>query len=671
MTSQSPHPLHKGELDIQKRMKSPTEISRNLPHYIDPSMPWQHKDFYTRLPYLAVATIDADGRPWATLLVTASDIDHGIGIASVSQNELNVHSMTTNMDPFVRALNSRRRIFADEQLLFAGVGVDFSNRRRNKLAGNITDYSMPGKDRLHIVLNSDQHLGNCPKYITVRDLEPYARQADLAFDGFESFGGTLDRHAQKIIARSSTVYLATRHLPESNDFELDKRDMGLNHRGGAPGFVRIEQSGGHSSGLEPVTHLVLPDHSGNRFYQSLGNVQTDPQVGITFPDFSTGDVLYLTGLAENLFGEEAETVMPRVSLITRIRITGAVHIRQSLNLRMSSSEQYSPYNPPIRFLRTELTDIHNVREPQTTDNERIRATLVKTQDLSDSIKRFTFELSKPVNLPLPGGFGIFDFSEYFRSEYKHMNDLNPQAVNDDYIRTWTISSAGTYDVNKKGFANSRRIDITVKHKIDGSVSSFLHDHGPFAAEHSRSDLAVDFIGSGGGFSCFSHVAKNEPPTIPERMLWIAGGVGITPFLAMWDGILSLANAIDTTGAALTTDIVLAFAARDDDINVLRHFLKERQKRSANVRLRIMGFQTSHRNGELDQENTNSILSEYSSPLLEIQQQRIDRATLSAINNLTEREIFLCGPDAFMRHSESCLEAILGTELTIRKESYSF
>ena len=61
--------------------------------------------------------------------------------------------------------------------------------------------------------------------------------------------------------------------------------MGVNHRGGAPGFVRVYEE---NDGDAVTTYLVLPDHSGNRFYQSLGNIETDPQVGLVFHGFHHG-----------------------------------------------------------------------------------------------------------------------------------------------------------------------------------------------------------------------------------------------------------------------------------------------------------------------------------------------------------------------------------------------
>ncbi|MEM7612833.1 MAG: oxidoreductase, partial [Pseudomonadota bacterium] len=409
-------------------------------------------------------------------------------------------------------------------------------------------FNKASQETTQLRLKSDQHLGNCPKYITARQLQPFSRNPEVVLDRFDSFDGSLPDSCRALIERSSTIYLATRHVPETASGPYAEQDMGLNHRGGAPGFVRVYEEPSSTEVTGPgvsedarTTYVVLPDYSGNRFYQSLGNVESDGLVGLTFPDFSTGDMLYLTGIAENLYEQEAEDLMPRVGLLTRVQITGVVYVRAAMQLRMTSNEAFSPYNPPVRYLRTEFADQRLVRESLTPSNQRIRACLVSTRKLSSSVRTFTFELLAPVAATLPGGFGIFDFSEYFDSTYRHMDESNPQRVNDDYIRTWTISSAAGFSRKDKKLDTVQQIDITVKHKRGGAVSSFLHDKA--AAHIEAAPLSVDFVGSGGGFSCFSQHAPDELPTVPPRMLWIAGGVGITPFMAMWDGILGLEKAL--------------------------------------------------------------------------------------------------------------------------------
>jgi len=42
----------------------------------------------------------------------------------------------------------------------------------------------------------------------------------------------------------------------------------------------------------------------------LGNVEATPLTSLTFASFKTGDILYLTGNARNLYGVEAQVIMP-------------------------------------------------------------------------------------------------------------------------------------------------------------------------------------------------------------------------------------------------------------------------------------------------------------------------------------------------------------------------
>ena len=116
--------------------------------------------------------------------------------------------------------------------------------------------------------------------------------------------------------------------------------------------------------------------------------------------------------------------MPRVSLLTRIKLTGAVFVKNGLNLKLTSEEQFSPYNPLVKHSRQDLEQMGYaiIALDSTATNT---ATLVSTQALSDSIKTFNFKLSSPINVPLPGGFGVFDFSDILDVGYSHMNEANP------------------------------------------------------------------------------------------------------------------------------------------------------------------------------------------------------------------------------------------------------
>jgi len=463
-----------------------------------------------------------------------------------------------------------------------------------------------------------------------------------------------------VINRASTAFLATKHIDKDNAAG-SQTDMGVNHRGGARGFTRLyEEKDGNSI----TTYLVLPDHSGNRFYQSLGNIETDPQVGLVFPDFTTGHILYVTGVAENLLDQDAEAIMPRVSLLTRIKLTGAVFVKQALDLELLSDEQFSPYNPPVRYLRREMDQMGHSTVTQ--DNATaITAKLVSTKALSEAITTFYFKLSSPINAPFPGGFGVFDFSDILDVGYSHMNEANPQLVNDDYLRTWTLSSAPGFDANSNAFDTTDEVSVTVKRKRGGLISNVLHNNADKLIEQK---LPVAFKGTGAGFTCFVPSGEGTPPTIPSQMLWIAGGVGITPFMTMWDGIQEVANVLPDE---ISTDIMLLFSGRDDDINVLSHFALQHGSRPENLRLRIVALQSSSSTAAtagLAREGLRQVFSNHD---LAIEGRRMRGDDIQSVEGLNDREVFMCGPDTLMKWSEAVLNDLNVEDARCHRESFLF
>ncbi|MDW3182592.1 pyridoxamine 5'-phosphate oxidase family protein [Roseobacter sp.] len=652
------HKSHKGELLLQKRRKTPKELIDSIPRYIDSEMPQQHADFFAGLSYLPLATLDRDGRPWVSLLVTQSESDPSVGIKISGHNAMDVFAESNPYDPFARALK-QDPMSGREQRLFAGVGVDFRNRRRNKIAGEIRSASVEETGKINLQLASDQHLGNCPKYITVRALLHEHRAAELVHDCFDSHTTALPDAAKAVVDQASTVFLATKHVGDETATGT-KTDMGVNHRGGASGFTRIYEE---TDGDGITTYLVLPDHSGNRFYQSLGNIETDPEVGLVFPDFTTGHILYVTGKAENLLDDEAQALMPRVSLLTRIKVTGAVFVKDGLNLRLMSEEHFSPYNPPVKPLRQELEQMGHALVAHETATP-ITASLVSAKPLSDSITTFNFDLSQPINTPLPGGFGVFDFSGLLETGYSHMNEANPQLINEDFVRTWTLSNAPSFAADRNAFAAAHQVSVTVKRKPGGLMSNVLHNN---AQKLITDRLPIEFRGCGAGFTCFSQGAKDTPPHIPSKILWIAGGVGITPFMAMWDGILQLANVHPQT----STDIVLLFSGRGDDIKVLEHFAGQIGPVPASVKLRTVAFQSVGDDPLVAKSARDDLRLAFSEDALQIEERRAQVEDIQSISALDTREVYMCGPDALMTWSEAALTKLDVEEGRRHRESFIF
>ena len=54
--------------------------------------------------------------------------------------------------------------------------------------------------------------------------------------------------------------------------------------------------------------LTIPDFAGNLHFNTLGNLLLNPRAGLTFVDFTTGDLLQLTGSTELVLeGDEVAT----------------------------------------------------------------------------------------------------------------------------------------------------------------------------------------------------------------------------------------------------------------------------------------------------------------------------------------------------------------------------
>ena len=156
----------------------------------------------------------------------------------------------------------------------------------------------------------------------------------------------------------------------------------------------------------------MPDFSGNNFFQSIGNISSDGLAGIVVPNFNSGDLLYITGTARNLFGKAAQEMMPRIDRLTVITITGYCVSKAVLDLH-TSGPALSPYDPPIRPLATELSN--------TQVQEDIPVLIEKVVRTSKATSTFTFSLPQHMTVSaIPGQHAILDFSTE-KPPWQHMN----------------------------------------------------------------------------------------------------------------------------------------------------------------------------------------------------------------------------------------------------------
>lgn len=89
-------------------------------------MPPQHMFFFSNLRYFVVGTLDLKGRPWASILTGEQGF-----IRPLSQNHLAIVTELSEGDPLLETLNDGYTV-VDGGRLLAGLGIDLTNRRRNK-----------------------------------------------------------------------------------------------------------------------------------------------------------------------------------------------------------------------------------------------------------------------------------------------------------------------------------------------------------------------------------------------------------------------------------------------------------------------------------------------------------------------------------------------------------
>lgn len=272
--------------------------------------------------------------------------------------------------------------------------------------------------------------------------------------------------------------------------------MDCNIRGGSPGFIRI------LSNAEGEVTLVYPEYSGNRLYQTLGNLRTTPRAGLVVPDFETGDALYITGTTEILVGKDAAEVISHTNLAVKIKVEATKFISDSLAFRGHNGE-FSPYNPPVRYLSTETS--HGIGGTE----KQIHAKLIDKKIITPTIARFRFHIADPGKTSKwkPGQYVALSFADELDIGYSHMRDDDPKSLNDDFLRTFTVSS--------RQDALDDQFEITIR-KV-GVVTDHLFKF------NVRAELDVPVQGFGGEFI----VGQGEG----ENVAFVAGGVGITPLLA--------------------------------------------------------------------------------------------------------------------------------------------
>ncbi|HWH76099.1 MAG TPA: pyridoxamine 5'-phosphate oxidase family protein, partial [Candidatus Binatus sp.] len=250
---------HEGELSVQKHAGVGREGLQADQMY-HAALPAGVRKFLPRQQLAVLATIDGDGRLWASMRSGRS------GFLQVIDNQtLQIGGCGHPEDPLLPNLAANDAMGA--------LVIDLAGRNRLRLNG--TARALPNGQ---ILLMTKQVYGNCQKYIQARAIvgEQDSLNAPACHDV------RLSDSQRNWLAQADTFFIATAHRQAGAD---------ASHRGGTPGFVRVEND----------RRLIFPDYPGNNMFNSLGNVESNPRAGLLLPNFQTGAALQLTGSAKILW----------------------------------------------------------------------------------------------------------------------------------------------------------------------------------------------------------------------------------------------------------------------------------------------------------------------------------------------------------------------------------
>ena len=444
-------PWHAGEKRLQEQVGVSERMDVFGQKVIRDYMPDQHRTFYQQLPFIVAGAVDPHGRPWATLLEGPEGF-----ISSPEPRQLLIDTPLASDDPATPGLAAGEAIGL--------LGIELHTRRRNRINGLIAQ--APGGA---LQVQVEQAFGNCPQYIQLRE---YSRVDEPAHGRIDAQG--LDAMTTRMIANADTMFVAS-----YIDHADGQRSVDVSHRGGRPGFVRVEGN-----------RLTIPDYAGNLHFNTLGNLLENPRAGLLFVDFSSGDVLQVTGRTEVILDSPLIRAFEGAERLWTLDVEHVVVRPAALSLRWAFQEY-----APTSLMTGTWAEAEQRLQQRERQHQWLAWRVARIEQESRDIRSFYLAADEPVAF-LPG---------------QHIPVRIPLGGDAPLIRTYSLSCAPS-----DGYL---RISV----KAQGPASRYLHEQ---VGVGDTLDVRMP-MGS------FTLASTRERPIV-----LIAAGVGITPLIAMLRELLA-------------------------------------------------------------------------------------------------------------------------------------
>ncbi|WP_171102044.1 pyridoxamine 5'-phosphate oxidase family protein [Ruegeria sp. HKCCD7255] len=463
-------PYHPGEIELHSRLGR-QEKQEKMGRFIHrPYMPDQHREFFAQLPFFIGGSVDSKGWPWASILFGNPGF-----VSTPDDRTLSISGSAVQGDPY------GQNAVAGSPVSY--VGIELPTRRRNRVNG-VVRHQEDGRTVVDVV----QSYGNCPQYIHTR--KPHFTRDPLTSTTVEKQAFTdLDDHARAVITKATTFFVAS-HNPR--DDQRINGGVDVNHRGGNPGFVKVEGN-----------TLTIPDFIGNFAFNTLGNFLVNPKAGLLFIDFNSGDLIQLTGKAELLWDKTQEVeAFKGAERAWRFHLDHGHRLVAASPLRFDAGEA-----SPNTRLTGDWVQAQATQEAEAARKAWRPFRVTRIVDESSVIRSFYLEPADDKGLltPKPG--------QYLTIRAR------PEGWTRDVIRTYTLSSSpsdGYYRISVK--REEAKTDAP-----SGAMSTYLH-------ETLKPGDTIDTRAPNGRF-CID-TAETRPAVL------IGAGVGITPLISMARQVVS-------------------------------------------------------------------------------------------------------------------------------------